>query len=281
MLKQFYTLANGYKIPKIGLGTWQMTKDEAYYATLSAIKLGYRQIDTASTYENEGGVGRALKECGVPREELFITTKIRAEYKTAESAEACIKNSLSLLQTDYIDLLLIHAPMPWDEICGRAPKPNHRYEKQNLEVWRVMERFVQQGKVRSIGLSNFENEDILNILGGCTMQPVVNQVRCCIGNTPRGGIDFAQAHNILVQAYSPNWTGRLLNNKSIVAFAEKYNVSVAQLAVKYDLQLGTQPLPKTTNPAHQAEYNHLNFTISTEDMQALEAMGTVAKVREK
>jgi diketogulonate reductase-like aldo/keto reductase len=281
MLDENYTLANGYKIPKIGLGTWQMTDEEAYAATLSAIKSGYRQIDTASVYGNEGAVGKAVKDSKADREKLFITTKIRAEYKSVESAEKCIKNSFELLKTDYIDLLLIHAPMPWDEICGRAPKPPHRYEKENLQVWHLMEEYVKAGKVRSIGLSNFENEDILNILGGCTIKPVVNQVRCYIGNTPRNGIDFCKEHSILVQAYSPNATGRLLNNEVVKKVAAKYNVTIPQLAVKYDLQLGTQPLPKTTNPAHQAEYAELDFTISAEDMASLESLGVVSKVREK
>jgi diketogulonate reductase-like aldo/keto reductase len=281
MLNEYYTLSNGYKIPKIGLGTWQMPEEEAYNATLSAIKCGYRQIDTASAYENESGVGRAISECGLKREELFITTKVRAEYKSVAAAKECIENSLRFLRTDYIDLLLIHAPMPWDEICGRKPKPAHRYEKENLEVWRVFEEFVRAGKIRSIGVSNFENEDILNILSGCAIAPVVNQVRCCIGNTPRNAIEFDKAHSILVQAYSPNATGRLLSNERVKQFAEKYGVSISQLAVKYDLQLGTQPLPKTANPAHQAEYANLGFTISDEDMAVLESFGTVPKVREK
>lgn len=281
MLNEYYTLSNGYKIPKIGLGTWQMTEDEAYNSSLSAIKLGYKQIDTASVYGNEGGVGKAIKDCHIPREQLFITTKVRAECKTVESAKECIENSFDLLKLDYIDLLLIHAPMPWDEICYRKPRPNHRYEKENLQIWHLLEEYVKAGKVKSIGLSNFENEDILNILSGCEIKPVVNQVRCYAGHTPRDGINFAKQHSLLVQAYSPNATGRLLGNEDVKALAEKYKVTIPQLAVKYDLQLGTQPLPKTTNPAHQAEYAKLDFTISAEDMAFLEALGTVSKVRER
>jgi diketogulonate reductase-like aldo/keto reductase len=276
-----YLLSNGYKIPQIGLGTWQMTEEEAYNSSLAAIKLGYREIDTAAAYGNEGGVGRALTECGVDRKKLFITTKIKAEYKSGKEARECIENSLKLLNTEYIDLLLIHAPMPWDEICGRAPKPPHRYEKQNVEVWKVMEEYVKSGKVRSIGLSNFENEDILNILEHAEIKPVVNQVRCYAGHTPENAIEFAKNKGILIQAYSPNATGKLFADERVKAMASKYGVTISQLAVKYDLQLGTQPLPKTTNPAHMAEYCKLDFTISNEDMLALIGLGTVAKVREK
>jgi diketogulonate reductase-like aldo/keto reductase len=281
MLNKDYLLSNGYKIPQIGLGTWQMTEDEAYNATLSAIKLGYRQIDTAAAYGNEGGVGRALSECGVQREKLFITTKVKAECKSGKSARECVENSLKLLNAEYIDLLLIHAPMPWDEICGRAPKPPHRYEKENVEVWKVLEEYVKAGKVRSIGVSNFENEDILNILANSTIAPVVNQVRCYAGNTPENAIEFCRSKGILVQAYSPNATGRLLNDERVKGMAKRYGVTISQLAVKYDLQLGTQPLPKTTNPAHMAEYCNLNFTISEDDMAELKSLGRVAKVREK
>jgi diketogulonate reductase-like aldo/keto reductase len=171
--------------------------------------------------------------------------------------------------------------MPWDEICGRAPKPPHRYEKQNVEVWKVMEEYVKAGKVRSIGLSNFENEDILNILEHAEIKPVVNQVRCYAGHTPENAIEFAKNKGILIQAYSPNATGKLFADERVKAMASKYGVTISQLAVKYDLQLGTQPLPKTTNPAHMAEYCKLDFTISNEDMLALIGLGTVAKVREK
>jgi diketogulonate reductase-like aldo/keto reductase len=171
--------------------------------------------------------------------------------------------------------------MPWDEICGRAPKPNHRYEKQNVEVWKVMEEYYFKGKVKSLGVSNFENGDLVNIIDHAEVKPTVNQVRCYIGHTPRNAIDFDKQLGVLVQAYSPNATGRLLNNEQVKAIADKYNVSIARLAIKYDLQLGTQPLPKTTNPAHIAENAMLDFTISPDDMAFLESLGTVDKVREK
>lgn len=280
ILGENYTLKSGVKIPCLGLGTWQMSDVEAEKAVRAAISLGYRQIDTAAAYGNEGAVGRALSACGKPRDELFITTKIPAEIKTAEGAANSIERSLELLRTDHIDLLLIHAPMPWDEICGRAPRPDHRYERQNIAVWKVMESYVKRGKVRAIGLSNFENEDILNIASAAEIAPDVNQVRCHIGNTPRNALDFCKTHNILVQAYSPNATGRLLNDRDIEAVADKYGVSVPQLAIKYDLQLGTQPLPKTANAAHLAQNARLDFVISPEDMRLLEQKGVVAKVRE-
>lgn len=281
MLKEDYVLNNGIKIPKLGLGTWQMSEQEAEEATLNALKLGYRQIDTASVYGNEAGVGHGIKKFGAKREELFITTKIRAEIKSAEGAREAIETSLKLLDTDYIDLMLIHAPMPWDEICYRKPRPAHRYEKENAEVWQVMESFYKSGKLRSIGLSNFEVHDILNVLENASVKPAVNQVRCYIGHTPRKAIDFAGEQGILIQAYSPNATGRLLSDDTAIRLAEKYGVTVPQLAIKYDLQLGTQPLPKTTNVLHMKENSELDFEISSTDMQILESLGTVDLVREK
>lgn len=278
---QTYTLKSGKKIPALGLGTWQMSPSEAYAAVKTAVALGYRQIDTAAAYGNETDVGRAVAECGIAREDLFLTTKIPAEIKNAEEAARSIENSLTALDTPYVDLLLIHAPLPWDEICGRAPRPAHRYERENLEVWHIMEDFVRRGKVRAIGLSNFENEDVLNILSEAAIRPDVNQIRCYIGHTPRNAIDFCKQHDILIQAYSPNATGRLLNNGQVQAIAAKYGVSVPQLAIRYDLQLGTQPLPKTTDPAHIAENADLCFTVSDEDMALLESHGTVDKVRER
>lgn len=281
MLKENYVLNNGVKIPKIGLGTWQMTETEAENAALNALKLGYRQIDTAAVYGNEAGVGRAVEASGVKRGDIFITTKIPAEVKTAEGATEAIENSLKLLNTGYIDLMLIHAPMPWDEICYRKPRPSHRYEKENIEVYKVMERYLRDGKLRAVGLSNFEEHDILNIIGNCEVPPAVNQVRCYIGHTPKKAIDFAKERGVLIQAYSPNATGRLLADGTVKAFAEKYGVTVPKLAIKYCLQLGVQPLPKTTNATHMKENSELNFEISKEDMKALEDLGTVELVREK
>ncbi len=281
MIKEDYILNNGVKIPKLGLGTWQMSEAEAEEATLNALKLGYRQIDTAGAYGNEAGVGRGIKRYGIKREEIFITTKIQAEIKTAEGAAEAIENSLKSLDTDYIDLMLIHAPMPWDEICYRKPRPSHRYEKENVAVCKVMEKYLASGKLRAIGVSNFEIHDILNIIENTSVKPAVNQVRCYIGHTPRKAIDFAKEQGILIQAYSPNATGRLLSDETATRLAKKYGVTVPQLAIKYDLQLGTQPLPKTTNVLHMEENCKLNFDISSEDMQILESLGTVDLVREK
>lgn len=281
MLKENYVLSNGLTIPKLGLGTWQMTEEEAERASLYALKFGYRQIDTAAAYGNEAGVGRAVRACGADREKIFITTKVKAECKSAESARECIENSLRLLGTDYIDLLLIHAPMPWDEICGRSPRPAHRYEEQNVAVWRVIEEYVAAGKVKSAGVSNFENGDLDNILAHCKIKPVVNQVCCHIGNTPRDAIDYNSELGVLIQAYSPNATGRILTDGAIREIADRYGVSVPQLAVRYCLQLGCQPLPKTSNPAHIEENARLDFVISDKDMSELENLGRVRKVRDK
>lgn len=265
VLNENYALSNGVKIPKIGLGTWLIPDGEAAQAVRDAVAMGYRHIDTAQAYGNERGVGEGVRTCGVPREEIFITSKVAAEHKTYKSAAKSIDESLAKLGMDYIDLMIIHCPQPWAEFRGER-----RYFTENKEVWRALENAYKDGKVKAIGVSNFLVDDLENILDGCEVKPMVNQILTHITNTPLELINFCREHGILCEAYSPIAHGEALKNRLILSVAEKYSVTPAQLCVRYALQLGMVVLPKTSNPEHMKNNADIEFEISAEDMDILE-----------
>lgn len=223
-------------------------------------------IDTAADYENECGVGKALLESGLRREEVFITTKIPAEVKTYEGAKSVIAASLKNLDTPYIDLMLIHAPKPWEGLFGGSEKT---YYAENFAVWKAMEEAVAAGQLRAIGVYNFEVGDLQNLIDHVEIKPAVNQIRVHIGHTPAEAISYCKANNIVVMAFSPNATGKLLGHPVVTEIAEKYQVSVPQVSIRYDYQLGVIPLPRSTNPAHIAENTNIGFAISAADMKRL------------
>lgn len=265
VLNENYTLSNGVKIPKIGLGTWLIPDGEAAQAVRDAVEMGYRHIDTAQAYGNERGVGEGVRTCGVPREEIFVTSKVAAEHKTYESVAKSIDESLAKLGMDYMDLMIIHCPQPWAEFRGER-----RYFTENKEVWRALEKAYKDSKVKAIGVSNFLVDDLENILDGCEVKPMVNQILTHITNTPLELINFCREHGILCEAYSPIAHGEALKNRLILSVAEKYSVTPAQLCVRYALQLGMVVLPKTSNPEHMKNNADIEFEISAEDMDILE-----------
>ena len=267
-LNETYTLSNGLAIPKVGLGTWLIPDNEVAAAVKSAIGAGYRHIDTAQAYGNERGVGEGIRSCGVPREQIFITTKVAAELKTYEEAAASIDESLKKLDCGPADLVIIHCPQPWAEFRGAK-----RYFQENKAVWKALEDAYLAGKVKSIGVSNFLIDDLENILEDCRIRPMVNQILLHIGETPSSLVAFCQQHDILVEAYSPIAHGAALKNEEVAQFATKYGVTIPQLCIQYTLQLGTVSLPKSSNPAHIRSNVAAIFTISEEDMSALENIG--------
>jgi diketogulonate reductase-like aldo/keto reductase len=271
VLNETYTLSNGVLIPKLGLGTWMIGNAAVVKAVKEAVALGYRHIDTAQAYENEAGVGEGIRACGVPRGQIFVTTKLAAEVKSYDEAVRAIDGSLKSLGLDTIDLMLIHSPQPWRRF-GDAD----RCFEGNREAWRALEAAYESGKLRAIGVSNFERVDLDNILVSCTIKPMANQVLAHISNTPLELIRYAQEQQILVEAYSPIAHGELLKNDKVTAMAKRYGVSVPQLSIRYDLQLGLLPLPKTANPAHMKSNAALDFVISHEDMQALQNLPRIA-----
>ncbi|MBS1673602.1 MAG: aldo/keto reductase [Actinobacteria bacterium] len=263
ILQESYTLSNGVEIPKLGLGTWFIDDDKAAQAVRDAVEIGYRNIDTAQAYGNERGVGEGIRTSGIARSELFVSTKLAAEIKDYDAAVAAIDESLRTMGLDYVDLMLIHSPQPWADFRGGD------YAEGNRAAWRALEEAHAAGKFRAIGVSNFLEADIANILDGGSVGPHVNQILVHVGHTPTDLLEFCADRGIRVQAYSPIAHGRMLQNRFVAAMAETYGVTVPQLCIRYTLQLGTVSLPKTANPDHMRANAQVDFVISDDDMTTL------------
>ena len=264
ILKESYVLSNGVTIPKLGLGTWMIEDNKAAQAVRSAMEIGYRHIDTAQGYGNERGVGEGIRTCGLPRKELFVTTKLEAAIKNYKEAVVAIEGSLQRSGLDYIDLMIIHSPQPWTDYHGAD-----RFFEGNREAWRALEDAYNTGMLRAIGVSNFERVDLDNLLEHCTVPPMVNQILAHVSNTPLDLIEYSQSKGIVIEAYSPVAHGEMLKNEEVLTMAERYDVSISQLCIRYCLQLGTLPLPKTANPEHMRTDAAVDFEISETDMEVL------------
>ena len=259
-------LYNNTSLPQVGFGTWQVKPgEEAYQAVKKALKHGYRHIDTALAYGNEASVGKAIRDSGIPRNEIFVTTKLPAEKKTAEEAENAINESLKNLDLDYIDLYLIHAPWPWSNMgqdCNEG----------NVEIYKVMETHYKAGHLKAIGVSNFSPDDIENIITHCDIVPMVNQIGYFIGLDQSKTINYCKEKNILIEAYSPLGIGYLLTNPTIKEIAHKNNVSPAQICIRYLLQKEVVPLPKSVHEERIIQNTQLDFIIPKEDMDILDTI---------
>jgi len=264
IINEKYTLSNGVEIPKLGLGTWFIRDNDVGQAVKDALQIGYRHIDTAQAYGNERGVGEGIKNSGMNRQDIFVTTKLAAEVKSYKEALSSIDESLRKMGLDYVDMMIIHSPQPWAKFGE-----NDRFFEGNLEAWKALEESYKAGKLRAIGFSNFQKPDIDNILGSCDIKPMVNQILVHISNTPIELIQYTQDKGILVEAYSPIGHGEIMKNEELIRMANKYNVSVPQLSIRYDLQLGLLPIPKTANPKHMKTNAEVDFVISQEDMEFL------------
>ena len=269
-MNEFFELSNGLKIPKVGLGTWLIDNDKVEEVVECALEAGYRHIDTAQAYGNEEGVGKAIRKSNIARQDLFITSKIAAEAKTYQEAYDSINETLNKMGLDYLDLMIIHSPQPWQEF-----RDDNRYFKENKEVWKALETAYQEGKVKAIGVSNFLKDDLENILTSCQIKPMVNQILTHISNTKTELIKFCKENDILVEAYSPIAHGAILKNENIIAMANKYNVSVARLCIRYTIQLGLVALPKASSKEHLIDNLKVDFEISEEDMEVLKAIKTI------
>ena len=259
------TLANGIKIPQLGLGTWFIDDSSVAEAVKAAAKLGYRHFDTAQAYGNERGVGEGIRTCGVPREELFVVSKVAAEHKTYEDAKKSIDETLEKMGLDYLDMMIIHSPQPWAEVN----QSDNRYVEGNRAAWKALEDAYKEGKLRAIGVSNFQIEDLKSLMEVCEVKPMVNQILLHISNTPLELVAYCQKNGIAVEAYSPIAHGEILGQPEIAEMAKNYGVTVPQLCIRYTLHLGAISLPKTANTDHMKGNAEVDFEISDKDMETL------------
>lgn len=256
------------KIPSPGLGFWQIAKEDAKRVFIEGYQIGYRHFDTAIAYENESEIGQAIKELNLNREEYWITSKIPAEVKNYEGAKKAIDESLARLGVEYLDLMLIHAPKPWALMLLPGP----RFHKGNREVWKAMVEAKKEGKIKNLGVSNFSQKDIENILQYSDEPIFTNQIAIHVGYVRRDIIDYCHKKGILVEAYSPLGTGRLMKNETINQIAKKNNVSPAKLCIKYAADLDTIPLPRSKSKEHMEDNFHYEFNLSDEDKAVLDAI---------
>ncbi|OJV18829.1 MAG: 2,5-diketo-D-gluconic acid reductase [Bacteroidetes bacterium 41-46] len=263
ILDSCYSLYNGLKVPKIGFGTWQIPDRLAVQAVKDALEVGYRHIDTALAYGNEKGVGEAIRGSEISRDEIFITSKLPAEIKGYDKALFSFEKTLENLGLEVLDLYLIHAPWPWTEMGKDCTK-------ENIESWRAFERIYKEGRVRSIGVSNFSVSDIKAVEDNSDTLPMVNQIAFYAGRTQDEIYNYCTDNRILVEAYSPLATGRALKDAFLNEIANSYGVSVPQLLIRFTLQKGTLPLPKTTSRERMISNLDVDhFDISEYDMERL------------
>lgn len=262
-LEKTYTLNNGVDIPVVGFGTWQMENNEHTTEIVKeAIKVGYRHIDTAAIYGNEEAVGKAIAESGISRDELFVTTKLWNDAHSYEKAQEALDASLERLGLEYVDLYLIHWPNP------KSIRDN--WKEANAGAWRAMEEAVEAGKIRALGVSNFHPHHIEALLETATIKPVVNQIFLNPSDQQPDVVNFNNKHDILNEAYSPLGTGKVFELEVLKDMAQKYNKTVAQLVLKWSLQKGFLPLPKTSTIERVSENAKLfDFDITDEDMERI------------
>lgn len=262
-LTDCYTLANGVKIPCIGFGTWQTPNGEvAVSSVLSALEAGYRHIDTAQGYGNEESVGIAVKQSGIDRKELFLTSKLTNSEHGYEKTLAAFEATLEKLGTDYLDLFLIHWPNP---IAFRD-----HWQEANAGTWKAFEELYRSKRIRAIGISNFRPRHMEELSRTAEIAPMVNQIRLCPGDTQDEVVEYCRTHNILLEAYSPLGVGKIFEVPEMKALAEKYQKSIAQICIRWSLQRGYLPLPKSVTPSRIRENTQVfDFELDSSDVQLI------------
>lgn len=261
-----YKLSNGVEIPCIGFGTWQTPNgDVAVSSVFGALEAGYRHIDTAQMYGNEESVGIAVKKSGIDRSDIFITTKLSNSVRGYRQTLYAVEQSLKKLDTAYIDLFLIHWPNP--------VKFRDRWQEANAETWRALEELYDAGRIRSIGISNFRPHHIEELMKTAKIAPMVNQIRLCPGDTQDEVVDYCRARGMLLEAYSPLGVGKIFEVPEMRKLAEKYGKSVAQICIRWSLQRGYLPLPKSVTPSRIRENTEVfDFELSPEDVRLIADM---------
>lgn len=264
-LKDTFKIYNGVEIPCMGLGTWQSKDDVARISVLSALSHGYRLIDTAAAYGNERGVGAGIKDSGMKREEIFVTSKLRNADHGYKATLDAFELTLSKLGLDYLDLYLIHWPNP---VQFRTT-----WKKAMQDTWKAFEELYKSGKIRAIGVSNFMPHHIEALMETATIKPMVNQLKLCPGITQNEIVKYCKLHDIVVEAYSPFGTGTVFASDEMKKLAEKYNKTVGQLCLRWCLQMGFVSLPKSANPMRIRDNTQIfDFEIDNTDMDIISGL---------
>lgn len=255
---EYVTLSNGVKMPILGYGVYQVTKEECERCVLDALKVGYRHIDTAQSYFNEEEVGSAIKKSGVPREEIFLTTKVWIEHYGYEQTEASVTESLRKLKTDYLDLVLLH--QPFSDAYG---------------AWKALEELYDDGKIRAIGISNFYADRMVDFASFNRIKPMVNQMETHIFNQQNSLKEWADKYDIRLEAWAPFGEGRkgIFDNPAILQIGEKYGKTAAQVMLRWNIQRGVVVIPKSIHIERMEEnFDVFDFALSNEDMAAIAAL---------
>ncbi|KXU07951.1 aldo/keto reductase [Streptococcus oralis] len=267
-----YTLNNGISIPVLGFGTWKAENGEvAYQAVLEALKAGYRHIDTAAIYKNEESVGRAIRDSGLPRQEIFVTTKLWNTNHSYDEARQAFEESMEKLGLDYLDLYLIHWPNP------KPLRENDEWKTRNADVWRAMEDLYQEGKIRAIGVSNFLPHHLDALLETARIIPAVNQVRLALGVYQEEVVDYCKEKGILLEAWGPFGQGELFEQKEVQKIADKHGKSVAQIALAWSLAEGFLPLPKSVTVSRiQSNLDCFGIELSKDEREVLKTISVAS-----
>ena len=262
-----FVLSNETFIPAIGFGTWQTPSGDVAIASVkAALEAGYRHIDTATIYANEDSIGTALAHTNISRQELFITSKVWNNNTDYASVQKAFKRSLADLQLDYLDLYLLHWP-------ANTLQHKENWKRINAEKWRALEDLYKAGKIKAIGVSNFLVHHLEALKQTAEIFPMVNQIEFHPGQMQAETLQYCRANGILVEAWGPLGTGKMLNNETLIKIAGKYDKSVAQICIRWCLQNGTLPLPKSINPVRIRENLQVNdFLISDEDMGTINSL---------
>ena len=267
-----YTLNNGISIPVLGFGTWKAENGEvAYQAVLEALKAGYRHIDTAAIYKNEESVGRAIRDSGLPRQEIFVTTKLWNTIYSYDETRHAFEESMEKLGLDYLDLYLIHWPNP------KPLRENEAWKTRNADVWRAMEDLYQEGKIRAIGVSNFLPHHLDALLETVRVIPAVNQVRLAPGVYQEEVVDYCREKGILLEAWGPFGQGELFEKKEVQEIAAKHGKSVAQIALAWSLAEGFLPLPKSVTASRiQSNLDCFGIELSKDEREILKTISVTS-----
>lgn len=255
---QYVTLSNGVKMPQLDYGVYQVGKDECERCVLDALKVGYRHIDTAQAYFNEEEVGSAIVKSGIPREDIFITSKVWVEHYGFEETKASVLESMRKLKTNYIDLMLLH--QPFSDVYG---------------AWRALEDLYAQGVIRAIGISNFYPDRMVDICNFARIKPMVNQVETHPFNQQTEAQEWMQKYGVQIEAWAPFGEGRggLFTNETIAKIGAKYNKSIAQAILRWELQRGIVVIPKSVHKERMKEnFNVFDFELSEEDMKTMASL---------